>query len=365
MKKKITVIFILIFGIYSNAQNLYLTKRDYSNSLNYVHTLQKLNSSSGAVINDTNFTTFFPTSYSPRSLTFNSQTNEIFGLSGNIITKNNCITNTEIAFTLPEVTAINYYGLVIADNRLFLTKRDNTVTPAINYIEEINQSNGAVINSHVLVSNLPSNNRDLTYLSSTNEIVGLSGTTIYKFNILNNTETSVTVPTVTNMQYDDLVIAKNRLFVTTRDYSVTPIIKSLRELSLVDGSIINTYNYTTNLDNYSLINKLTFLADTNEICGITRAYINGEFYFKIVKYNIVNNTDTSFDLPSQTAIDYDELISTSTEQNLATNNFVANSNSKIIKAYNLLGQEIPFDAANQIIITKYENGEVRKIYNKN
>ena len=365
MIKKIVLIFALSFTTSIFSQNLYVTKRDYSNSSNYVHSLQKLNSFDGAVINNTNFTTSFPSSYSPESLTFNSQTNEIFGISENIITKSNVITNSETSFTLPMGTSTNYGGLVIAENRLFVTARDYSVTPEINYIQEINQANGEIINSHILISNIQSYNRDLTYLSLTNEILGLCDSIIYKFNILNNSQTTLILPILPNVQYDDIIIAENRLFATTRDYSVTPNIISLRELSLVDGSIINTYNYATNLENYSYIDSLTFLANTREICGITRGYFNNDYYFKILKYNIANNTDTSIDLQSLTSVDYDEIISTSTEQNLSINDFSQNTNYKIVKAFNILGQEIPIETTNQILIAKFENGETRKIYNKN
>jgi hypothetical protein len=365
MIKKLTLIFVLSFNSNIFSQNLYVTKRDYSNSSNYVHSLQKLNSLDGTVINNTDFTTSFPSSYSPESLTFNSQTNEILGISGNIITKSNVITNSETSFTLPLGTSTNYGGLVIAENRLFVTARDYSVTPEINYIQEINQANGEIINSHILISNIQSYNRDLTYLSLTNEILGLCDNIIYKFNILNNTQTTLILPILTNVQYDDIIVAENRLFATTRDYSVTPNIIALRELSLIDGSIINTYNYVTNLENYSYIESLTFLANTREICGITQGYSNDNYHFKIVKYNIANNTDASFDLPILTSIDYDEIISTSTEENLSTNNFAQNTNYKIVRAFNILGQEIPIETANQIIIVQYENGEISKIYNKN
>ena len=363
MIKIIILIFALSFNTSIFSQNLYVTKRDYSNSSNYVHSLQKLNSLDGAVINNADFTTSFPSSYSPRSLTFNSQTNEIFGISENIITKSNIITNSETSFTLPKGSSTNYDGLVIAENRLFVTARDYSLTPEINYIQEINQANGEIINSHILISNIQSSNRNLTYLSLTNDILGLCDNIIYKFNILNYTQTTLILPILTNVQYDDIIIAENRLFATTRDYSVTPDIVSLRELSLIDGSIINTYNYVTNLDTY--IDSLTFLANTREICGITRVYFSNYYYFKVVKYNIANNTDTSIDLQCLTSVDYDEIISTSTEQNLSTNDFTQNTNYRIVKAFNVLGQEIPIETNNQIIIAKFENGEIRKIYNKN
>ncbi len=361
--KKTTLIFLITHSIYSFSQNLYLTKRDYNNSSNYIHSLQKLSAIDGSVISNSDYSTFFPNSYSPRSLTFNNQTNEIIGISGNIITKKNVITNNETSYFLPNISSINYYGLIIANNRLFLTKTDNSTTPETNYIEEINQSNGEVIISHVITSNIPSYNRDLIYSNSTNEIFGLSGNIIYKYNIINNIESTYTLPAIANLEYDDIVIAENRLFVTTRDYSVSPNIISIRELNLLNCEIINTYNFNTNLQTY--IDSLTFLADTHEICGISRLYLDGSFHYKIIKYNILNNIETSFDLPLQNSVDYDEIISTLNEQNLGLSNFNQNSKFRVVKYFNLIGQELPVETKNQIIILKYENGEVEKIYYRN
>ncbi len=38
--------------------------------------------------------------------------------------------------------------------------------------------------------------------------------------------------------------------------------------------------------------------------------------------------------------------------------------AKVLKAYNLLGQEIPIETYNQIIILKFDNGKSKKIYNQ-
>jgi hypothetical protein len=365
MKKKLSIVFALTFSIYTFSQNLIVTKRDFSNSSNYIHTLQKLNSSDGTVLNSTNFTTNFPSSYSPKSLTFNSQTNEIFGISDNIITKNNIINFNEMSFTLPTATSTDYGGVIIANNRLFVTKRDYSNSPIyIHSLQEINQSNGDIISSYNLTSSIPSSyNRDLSYSSLTNEIFGMSGNIIYKYNITTGSEITLTLPIIASSDYTDMIIAENRLFVVKRDYSVNPTIHTLLELNTNDASIINSHVYTTNLTNYDKIKSLTFLADTHEICGIIKSQVTFTD-FKIVKYNFINNTENSFDLTPQTSNDYSEIISTITEQNLSIAEFNQNSNFKIIKAFNLLGQEIPVETYNQIIIVKFENGETRKLYNK-
>ena len=344
---------------------LIVTKRDYSNSSNYIHTLQKLNSSNGTVLNSTNFTTSFPSSYSPKSLTFNSQTNEIFGISDNIITKNNIINSNEISFMLPMATSTDYGGIIIANNRLFVTKRDYSNSPIyIHSIQEINQTNGNIISSYNLTSNIPSSyNRDLSYSSLTNEIYGLSGNIIYKYNITTGSEATLTLPIIASSDYSDMIIAENRLFVVKRDYSVNPTVHTLLELNTNNASIINSHIYTTSLTNYDKIKSLTFLADTHEICGLIKDFSNPQL-FKVVKYNFINNSESSFDLSSQISTDYGEIISTITEQNLSITEFNQNNNFKIVKAFNLLGQEIPIETYNQIIIVKFENGESRKLYNK-
>ncbi|MCF8322097.1 MAG: hypothetical protein K9I26_03030 [Flavobacterium sp.] len=365
MKKKLFIVFALTYSIYTFSQNLIVTKRDYSNSSNYIHTLQKLNSSNGTVLNSTNFTTSFPSSYSPKSLTFNSQTNEIFGISDNIITKNNIINSNEISFMLPMATSTDYGGIIIANNRLFVTKRDYSNSPIyIHSIQEINQTNGNIISSYNLTSNIPSSyNRDLSYSSLTNEIYGLSGNIIYKYNITTGSEATLTLPIIASSDYSDMIIAENRLFVVKRDYSVNPTVHTLLELNTNNASIINSHIYTTSLTNYDKIKSLTFLADTHEICGLIKDFSNPQL-FKVVKYNFINNSESSFDLSSQISTDYGEIISTITEQNLSITEFNQNNNFKIVKAFNLLGQEIPIETYNQIIIVKFENGESRKLYNK-
>ena len=365
MKKKLFIVLALTYSIYIFSQNLIVTKRNYSNSSNYIHTLQKLNSSNGTVLNSTNFTTSFPSSYSPKSLTFNSQTNEIFGISDNIITKNNIINSNEVSFTLPTATTTDYGGIIIANNRLFVTKRDYSNSPFyIHSIQEINQSNGNILSSYNLTSSIPSSyNRDLSYSSLTNEIYGMSGNIIYKYNITTGSEVTLTLPIIASSDYSDMIISENRLFVVKRDYSVNPTIHTLLELNTNNGSIINSHIFTANLANYDKIKSLTFLADTHEICGIIKSQL-AFTDFKVIKYNFINNTESSFDLVAQTSNDFGEIISTIIEQNLSITEFNQNNNFKIVKAFNLLGQEIPIETYNQIIIVKFENGKSRKLYNK-
>jgi hypothetical protein len=225
-------------------------------------------------------------------------------------------------------------------------------------------NNGNIISSQTLTSNIPSSyNRDLSFSNLTSEIFGMSGNIIYKYNIINSLETTLTLPIIASSDYTDMIIAENRLFVVKRDYSVSPTIHTLLELNMNNGSTINSHVFTTNLTDFDKIKSLTFLADTHEICGIIKDGSSPQ-NFKIVKYNIINNLENSFDLSSQSSMDYDEIVSTFNEETLSNSSFENIENLKIVKAYNLLGQEISIETSNQIIIIQFENGMTKKIFNQ-
>ena len=116
------IIFLtLVFSYWSNifSQQLYLTKRDYSDSSNYIHSLIEIDQENGNTISSYDFVTLFPGSYSPESLVFNEQTNQIFGITsgginfGGIVVKFNPTTNTENSFELPNTQSVDYGDLII------------------------------------------------------------------------------------------------------------------------------------------------------------------------------------------------------------------------------------------------------------
>jgi hypothetical protein len=364
MKKTLSLLLTLFLSSYSYSQNLYITKRDYSNSSNYIHSLDKINSINGSLITNYNFITPFPSSYSPESLSFNYLSNEIFGISDNLITKNNITTNNENSIVLPLTNTTDYGGIVIANNNLFVAKRDfSNSTNYVHSLQKINQNDGSVISNYNLTTNLPTSyNNDLKFSISTNEIFGKSGNVFYKYNVTTGVETNFTLPIIPNTTYNSFIIAENRLFMLKRDYGVNPIVFSLLELNQNNGSIINTYNYTTNLVDFYKIINMTFLADSHEICFIIEN--TPSTLYKVVKLNINTNNESFFELTPSPSSNIGEIVSTVTEQSLSIKEINLNQNNKIIKAFNLLGQEIPIETYNQIIIVKFENGETRKLYNK-
>ena len=90
-------------------------KYQYLDSSNYnsFSENEKNLETNGNVINNYNYTTFFPSSYSPESLSFNNLTSEIFGISGSIIVKYNILTGFESFFTLPNIQYIDWIEKII------------------------------------------------------------------------------------------------------------------------------------------------------------------------------------------------------------------------------------------------------------
>lgn len=361
MKKKLSIVFALTFSIYTFSQNIYVTKRDYSGSPT-IHSLQKLDETNGNLQNNYNYTSTFLNNYGSTSkkLTFNPQTSEILGLVGNTIVKYNTTTGIETSFDLPVVQYIDYRDLIVANNRLFVTKRD--YTNSSNYIhslQELNQTNGNVINNYNYTTSFPSSYspESLTFNVLTKEIIGISGNIISKYNIETGTESSFSIPTVQFVDYGDLVVANNRLFITKRDYTNSSnYIHSLQEINQTNGNLINNYNFITAFPNSYSPKSLTFDNLTKEIYGITNNIVT--------KYNINTGIESSYNLTIATSSDYGAIISINSEETLGLNeNVLENENLEPLKAYNLLGQNIPIETKNEIIIIVYKNGQTRKIFN--
>ncbi len=305
MRKFYTMLSACIFVVNSFAQGLYVTKRDFSNSPNYVYSLLELNKLTGAIIDTHNFPISFPNLHSPKSLVYDSSTNEIYGISGNIVVRYNITTKTETSFLLPSITSTDYGDIVIANGRLFVTKRDFSNSPNYVYsLLELNKLTGAIIDTYNFPISFPNlhSPESLAYDPSANEVYGISGNIIVKYNINSKTETSFLLPSITSTDYGDIVIANERLFVTKRDFSNSAnYLYYFLELDKLTGSITDTYNFSTSFPN--LHSPVSLVCDgSNEIYGISGNIIS--------KYNITTKTETSFLLPSITSTDYGDIIIT-------------------------------------------------------
>ena len=220
-ERKHILILLLIITTNLFSQELFVTKRNYSDSSNYFHTLLGIDQTNGNTVNTINLSTNFSNSSqnadnSPESLVFNQATNEIIGIVGNIIVKFNIASNTETSFILPVITSSDYGDIIVANNKLFVTKRD--YSNSSNYVHsllEIDQTNGNTVNTINLSTDFSNSSQNadnspesLVFNQATNEIIGIVGNIIVKFNIASNTETSFILPVITSSDYGDIIVAE-------------------------------------------------------------------------------------------------------------------------------------------------------------
>jgi hypothetical protein len=366
MKHYFFLVYLCFVQSFVFAQNIYLTHRDYSSTPD-VFTLIQLNESSGAVVNTNTYSTVAGV-YSPESLDFSASSREIIGKTSTQVIFYHIDNHTERSFTLPSIAQTDYGDLVLANNRLFITKRDYSGSPYKYYLVELNQTTGAVIGTPylfttALVNYSPSS---LTYLSSSNEIIGISDMTVVKYNITTQAESSFTLSAGASMDYGDVVVANSRLFVTKRDYSGSPTVHYMIELNPSTGAVIGTpYQFTTTLGPYSPA-SLTYLSGSNVIAG----YSNN----MIVKYNISTAAESSFALATQASSDYGDLVSIdqgsggggggSTPVTSIKASDDTNISRVMIKAWNILGQSLPLNTVNQLMMVEYNDGSREKIFIK-
>jgi len=158
------------------------------------------------------------------------------------------------------IIALVIYNNIFSQN-LFLTRDDFTNQSFL----EVNETNGSILNTYNYTTTFPGFEplKSLIYNPETMEVYGISSNTssspidgsIIKFNIETNTESSISLPTLSGGNYGDIIIADNRLFVTRDDF----INQSLQEVNEVDGSIINTYNYTTTFPGSEPLKSLVYI----------------------------------------------------------------------------------------------------------
>ncbi len=122
------------------------------------------------------------------------------------------------------------------------------------------------------------------------------------------------------------------------------------------GTITDSYDFTTSFPNLYSLASLTDDESTNEIYGISDDVV--------VKYNVITKAESSFILPyfGYSGV-YGSIIVTNNSFS-ATNEVFGDKVSKPVKAYNLLGMEIPLNTKNSIMIIEYENGSREKVYVK-
>jgi len=129
----------------------------------------------------------------------------------------------------------------------------------------------------------------------------------------------------------------------------------LLELDKTTGEIIDRHNFITPFESGYAPESLTYDVSTNEIYGIRDR--------RIVKYNITTKAETFFSLP-ENFFNMSDIIVVNTSNTGINENSSQSKASKSIRAYNILGIEVPLNTTNQMIIIEYENGLREKVYRK-
>src|SRR6478609_3264383 len=187
---------------------------------------------------------------------------------------------------------------------IYVTHRDYSNTNYVFAIQQVNQSTGAILNDHTYTTSITYSYApySLTYSSSTLEVAGLTDDDqVIFYHIDNHTERSFTLPSISNNDYDEIVIANGRLFITNKDYSGSPELYYISEIDLTTGVVIGTpHQFTTPFTQSYPPENLHYLASSNEIFGLE--------FDKVVKYNITTGAESYFNLATATDTDYGDLV---------------------------------------------------------
>ena len=360
---KIIFLSIVFIALNGYSQKLYTISRDNYNPDNYRYQLLEINRDDGYIIQAIDLNSEFPSLNSPNSLIFSKESNEIIGISDNVIFKFNVLNNRESTIILPDNAFTNYGDLIIANNKLFITSRN--YTDPDNYIFsflQVDINSGEIQNTIELETNLPElySPESLVFNSSSIEIIGISGREVVIYNIVNNIETSINLPELPFIDYGDLIINENKLLITRRNYNnPNEYIHSLLEIKLVNGAIIDVYDFKTIFSSLNSPESFVFDEELNQIIGISEN--------KIVKLDVNDYRESSFNLPVRNSVKYGDLIFVPRLQALDIEDISLDDDniiSKPIKAYNLLGQEVSVETKNQIIILRYKDGTAKKVLSK-
>ncbi|MBP2615342.1 hypothetical protein [Chryseobacterium jejuense] len=200
-------------------------------------------------------------------------------------------------------------------------------------MRKLNNISGAEMSSKYLFSSGSSNIGSASFDSSSNMIFTLnSGLNILgKYNVLNDTFSTLQLPWPANNGgvYVDIAMANGRLFAIKESSSN---IISICEFDKLTGNLVSEYNYTTpSLNGFS---DFAFCQETNELVLLVNS--------KIVKYNIVTGSETSFSLPSGS---YDSIVPVNqklyvTKQNTVSGNIVFTIESYQLSTGSLMSSSV-------------------------
>lgn len=133
---------------------------------------------------------------------------------------------------------------------------------------------------------------NLTYLASTNEIIGRSGArSIFKFNLTTTDTASIQLAGSSTVEFKEIVTDnKSNLYGYKYDYTApNKYVLSIVKLNPVTG----TKTLVTDLSSHSLLGKFTFVPAHNELCSVFQ-YASGGW--SVYKYNLATNKNSEVSL---------------------------------------------------------------------
>lgn len=216
---------------------------------------------------------------------------------------------------------------------LYCTMSSYSNNVIYDYMNKLDNSTGQQISSKYLFSNGSQNIGSASFDPLSNTIFTLnSGVNVMgKYNIGTDMFSTLQLPWPANNSgvYVNIAIANERLFVIKENSSN---IVSVCELDKVTGNLISEHPYTTLA--LSGASDFVFCQETSDLVLL----VNN----KIVKYNIVTGTETSFNLPSGT---YDSMVSVNqklyvTKQSTVSGNIVFTIESYQVSTGNLMSSNV-------------------------
>jgi hypothetical protein len=307
----------------------------------------------------------------PSGPVYGSQFNSIYSFKGTRIFGYNADNFLEYASIGGSVDFLYPYDQIIfVINRLFAMRSYNT--NGFNYeltLFELNKDDGSIVDTRTWTVVVDTNGWGSSFSTTTNEIFIVFGNNLLKYNIITQELNVFTLPGANfSTFYPGVIAAQGRLFVRKKDFANGQSNNYLVEIDPQTGTVMETNTLNPTIGNlYYPGSQLVFLKETKEIACLYYGSPSFPNENIIVKYDIETSVETILNLPSEIATstlteNYASLVSVDSEE-LGLHEFVQNSKSKISAVYNLLGQRVPLDTYNQILIVEYENGAREKRFN--
>ncbi len=366
MTKKITFV-LFLSSVLAHGQDLLVMKSVTENATttNY---FSRVNTTNGTLLDSHQINT--NGTGTPNSPVYDSY-NTIYSFKGRQISKHDVDDFSDCTSLGGDLNALYpYFQLVLINNRLFATKFYNTHDFYYELtLYELNINDGTIIDTHIWTVLYSTNGSGISFSSAAHELFIVFGNNLTKYNILTQELNTVVLPgTDLNTMYAGVLYADNRLFIRKKQVINFVAYHYIIELDKDTGAEIASHQLNSIPQIFSPLSSFVYLAHTKEIAAMYYGLFSAENDNIVVKYNIDTNEESLLYLPTEMTTEsrtetYGRLVSLDTQERLDLESFGQDRDNKIKAVYNLLGQKVPFETYNQVLIIVYENGEVVKKVN--